>query len=406
MLELVGKKFRKAFAAARPARCLALLLSAVLMLSLSACGESASAAESASASEPVSEAVSEPAGASAADPAGEASPDPVSEASADPVSEASADPAGTSDADPVSEASGEPVSEAAESSGTPSGSSGGRNNADLTPRAPRPQKYKIPEFLDAEFDASAAQGNAETQVDLSHVSEGYVAMICTSSVKIKFQVIKDDLTYTYSVVTGEEQIFPLQSGNGHYVFRVMKNTEGKKYAELYRCEADVTLLSEFEPYLRPNQYANYTEETGAVKTAREFAKSAKDAPDFITKVYDYICSNVTYDDVLAETVTSGYLPDPDRTIEQKKGICFDYACLTASMLRSQGIPTKIIFGYVAPDDLYHAWNMFYTEETGWVAVEFKISEKAWNRIDLTFSANGADSQFIGNGTNYMDVYQY
>ena len=62
-------------------------------------------------------------------------------------------------------------------------------------------------------------------------------------------------------------------------------------------------------------------------------------------------------------------------METGKGICFDYASLAASMLRSQGIPTKIIFGYVAPDNLYHAWNMFYTEEKGWTKVEFsRISE--------------------------------
>ena len=374
-------------------RALAVLFAAALLFSVTACGENASAAEGSVSTEA-------PGGSAAENSSAPGSEAPVV-SSSEPESEAAAE----SVPEPVSEASAEPVSEA-DSKSTTSVGTGNSKNADLTPRPARPQRYQIPEFLDAVFDPSAAQGNSETAVDMSHVSEGYVSMICNSSAKIKFQVLKGDLTYTYSVVTGKEQVFPLQSGNGHYVFRVMKNIEGKKYAELYRCETDVTLLSEFEPYLRPNQYANYTEETGAVKTAREFAKGAKDAPDFITKVYDYICKNVTYDDVLAATVTSGYLPDPDRTISEKKGICFDYACLTASMLRSQGIPTKIIFGYVAPDDLYHAWNMFYTEETGWVSVEFKISEKAWNRIDLTFSANGADNQFIGNGSNYMDVYQY
>ena len=93
-------------------------------------------------------------------------------------------------------------------------------------------------------------------------------------------------------------------------------------------------------------------------------------------------------------------------METGKGICFDYASLAASMLRSQGIPTKIIFGYVAPDNLYHAWNMFYTKETGWVSVEFKVNEKEWTRMDLTFSANGSDQKFIGDGSNYADVYQY
>jgi hypothetical protein len=76
------------------------------------------------------------------------------------------------------------------------------------------------------------------------------------------------------------------------------------------------------------------------------------------------------------------------------------------MLRSQGIPTKMIFGYVSPKDLYHAWNMFYTEETGWITVKFEVSADEWNRLDLTFSANGADAAFIGDGSNYADVYCY
>jgi transglutaminase-like putative cysteine protease len=76
------------------------------------------------------------------------------------------------------------------------------------------------------------------------------------------------------------------------------------------------------------------------------------------------------------------------------------------MLRSQGIPTKVVFGYVSPDDLYHAWNMFYTEEDGWTAVEFRADPNSWNRIDLTFSASGSDADFVGDGSNYTDVYQY
>ena len=101
-----------------------------------------------------------------------------------------------------------------------------------------------------------------------------------------------------------------------------------------------------------------------------------------------------------------YQPDPDETMKTGKGICFDYAALAAAMLRSQGIPTKLIFGYVSPDDLYHAWNMFYTDETGWVTAEFKVDSKNWTRLDLTFAANGSDAKFIGDGSNYSDLYQY
>ena len=122
--------------------------------------------------------------------------------------------------------------------------------------------------------------------------------------------------------------------------------------------------------------------------------------------YQYICDTVKYDDEFAANVKSGYLPTPDETMETGMGICIDYAALAAAMMRSQGIPTKMVFGYVSPNDIYHAWNMFYTEETGWVTVSYEVKGGKWNRMDVTFSANGADSQFIGNGENYADVYYY
>ena len=266
--------------------------------------------------------------------------------------------------------------------------------------------FEAAEFKPAKFDSSKAEGNSEVQVDLSSTAKGYIALKCDSDKRVKLQVLKDDDTYTYDVEMGKTQIFPLQCGNGHYSIKVMKNIEGNKYAELYACETDVKLKDKFGPFLRPNQYADYTEKSKCVEEAKKFAEKAKTEEEFVNEVYDYVCKNVKYDYDKAKTVKSGYIPDPDKIMKDGKGICFDYASLAASMMRSQGIPTKIIFGYVAPDDLYHAWNMFYTEESGWTKVEFKVSSKDWSRIDLTFSANGEDGDFIGDGSNYTDVYQF
>lgn len=269
-----------------------------------------------------------------------------------------------------------------------------------------PGDYKIPKFLDSVFDESKAQGNNEVKIDTSHTKEGYVSLVCNSDARIKFQTIKGEETYTYDVVQGEKQVFPLTCGNGKYTFRVMKNVEDNSYFELYACEEDVKLKDKFQPYLRPNQYADYTEDSECVKIARKMAEESTCESDFISKVYEHVCGNVEYDYDLAKDVPSDYIPEPDKILAEKKGICFAYASLAASMLRSQGIPTKIIFGYVAPDDIYHAWNMFYTKKDGWVTVEFEVSGKEWTRLDLTFSANGAENEFIGDGTNYQDVYQY
>ena len=54
---------------------------------------------------------------------------------------------------------------------------------------------------------------------------------------------------------------------------------------------------------------------------------------------------------------SGYLPDLDQVLEKKMGICFDYASLTAALLRVQGIAVKLVIGYA--DNTYHAWNEVY-----------------------------------------------
>lgn len=287
--------------------------------------------------------------------------------------------------------------------GGPSGGSGGSGSGASSGGG----GYKAPKFKGASFHADEAVGNGQVAIDLSAASKGYVAIAGTSEKRLKFQVIKGAETYTYDVSSnGEPSVFPLQCGDGEYSFKVMENVMDSKYAESFSTSADVQLKDEFAPFLRPSDYVDYNKKSACVSKAAEIAANSAEAMDVVSGVYDYICDNVTYDEEKAQTVQSGYMPSPDDTIASGKGICFDYASLAAAMLRSQGIPTKVIFGYVAPDNLYHAWNMFYTEETGWVTVDYEVNADSWNRIDLTFAANGADSDFIGDGSHYSDVYIY
>lgn len=268
------------------------------------------------------------------------------------------------------------------------------------------EKYEVPEYAEASFHEDQAITDGRVKFDLSAVEEGYVAVSAVSDKRLKFQVDTGDIYYYDLKNDGTPSIFPLQSGNGHYVFRVCENIVESSYAYIAEASADVTMIDEFQPYLRTNDYVPYEKDSECVKLASQFASESYSALDVVDQVFRYVCQNVTYDKAKAENVQSGYVPDPDETLKTGKGICFDYASLTASMLRSQGIPTKLIFGYVSPNDVYHAWNMIYTKETGWIVAEFKVDQNDWNRIDLTFSANGADAQFIGDGGNYTDVYQY
>lgn len=292
------------------------------------------------------------------------------------------------------------------------GCDGGEQEASQSraPEARDPEEktvYTAPEISAAVFHRELAAGDEAAAIDVSAVSEGYVAVSARSQSRLKFQVIKDSVTYTYDLPNdGRETIFGLQSGDGSYRFRIMENVVDTSYIELFSTEAEVRLLDEFQPFLRTNQYADYSENSDCVKKARELAGEAGSQLEAAGNIYAYILDHITYDKEKAATVQSGYIPSPDETLETGKGICFDYASLAASMLRSQGIPTKIIFGYVAPEELYHAWNMFYTEESGWITVEFQVSGEKWNRMDCTFAANGADPSTIGSGENYTDLYVY
>ena len=262
------------------------------------------------------------------------------------------------------------------------------------------------DVLTSEFHADRASGNGRAQIDVSSTSQGYIAVSASSDKRLKFQVIKGDITYTYDLPNnGTPAVFPLQSGSGSYHARIMENVVDNKYAELYGTNFSASLSDEFQPFLRPNLYVNYHPGSACVQTAGSIAGGVGTSPEKVAAVYSYVCAHVTYDREKAASVQSGYVPNPDQVLASGKGICFDYASLAASMLRSQGVPTKMIFGYVSPNGLYHAWNMFYTPETGWVTVSFQANP-GWNRLDLTFSANGADDSFIGNGGNYSDLYFY
>ena len=126
------------------------------------------------------------------------------------------------------------------------------------------------------------------------------------------------------------------------------------------------------------------------------------------KIYDYVVNNLTYDTQKAASVQSGYLPNVDAVMDSGKGICFDYAALMASMLRSQEVPCKLVVGYTG--DVYHAWINVWSEEDGWVEGLIYFDGKVWKLMDPTFASSGNQSnkimEYIGNGANYKAKYLY
>lgn len=252
------------------------------------------------------------------------------------------------------------------------------------------------------------QGGGVT-LDASNVNQGYVMLKReTAGKRIKVQITKG-VTYTYDLnATGAYEVFPLTEGNGSYTVKVFENISGTKYSQLFSDTVSANMANPLSPFLYPNQYVNFNGNTSSVKIADKLAKNEPDEIKKVAAIYNFTIGAMTYDVNKAKTVQSGYLPNIDAVLAAKKGICFDYASVMTSMLRSQGIACKLVVGYTG--NVYHAWINVYTAKTGWVDGMIYFDGKKWKLMDPTFASSSNNSKeiqkYIGNATNYQAKYAY
>lgn len=268
----------------------------------------------------------------------------------------------------------------------------------------------LPDILKPEASGTATEKNDKAIIDYSHTEDGYVMVQYKAQTekKLKAQVKGPTTTYTYTIQQGEWETFPLSDGNGSYQVTVFENVESKKYAAVAAVSLTVEMKDEFAPFLRPNQYVDYADAKETLLLAATLVQGKKTELEKVEAVYDYVVNNISYDTELAATVKSGYLPELDKVLETKKGICFDYAALMTGMLRSQSVPCKLVVGYAG--ETYHAWISVYTEKDGWIDNAIYFDGTAWKRMDPTFASSANQSEailkYIGDGSNYTEKYIY
>ena len=251
-------------------------------------------------------------------------------------------------------------------------------------------------------------------VDISNVESGYIMLRYTgdaSKVVIQIKSTSSPLIYTFNLdVNGNWEVFPLTMGDGTYTVNILEHVEGQMFAVAMSTTFNVVLENEKLPFLYPNQFVNFNENSKATALAAELAKSASSELDVVRRIYEFVINNITYDYIFAEMVVSGqithHVPDLDATLASGRGICFDYASLMAGMLRAQHIPAKLITGYVS-GGIFHAWINVYILDIGWInAIHFDGMD--WALMDPTFSAAfnsaGNIAGFVGIGSNHSPLF--
>ena len=273
-----------------------------------------------------------------------------------------------------------------------------------------PPRDSTPKVLTPSADGVTVYQNDFASIDASNTSQGYVMVKYNgTNEKVKLQITcPDQSCYTYLISDrGAYDTFPLTAGNGSYALQVLENVAGDTYTVSLAQSINVSIEDEFLPFLYPNQYVNFHTDSKAVSKGRDLAKDTYSDLDVVQNIYNYVIKNISYDTEKAQNVSYGYVPDIDDTLSSKKGICFDYAALMTSMLRSQNIPTKLEVGYSG--DAYHAWISTYIDDKGWVDDIIQFDGDTWQIMDPTLAAtndSAAVKKYVGDGSHYVVKYTY
>ena len=268
-----------------------------------------------------------------------------------------------------------------------------------------PPRDSTPRVLTPSADGVTVYQNDFASIDTSNTSQGYVMVKYNgTNEKVKLQITcPDQSCYTYLISDrGAYDTFPLTAGNGSYALQVLENVAGDTYTVSLAQSINVSIEDEFLPFLYPNQYVNFHTDSKAVSKGSDLAKDTYSDLDVVQNIYNYVIKNISYDTEKAQNVSYGYVPDIDDTLSSKKGICFDYAALMTSMLRSQNIPTKLEVGYSG--DAYHAWISTYIDDKGWVDDIIQFNGNTWQIMDPTLAAtndSAAVKKYVGDGSHYV-----
>lgn len=182
-------------------------------------------------------------------------------------------------------------------------------------------------------------------------------------------VEKGRQTYSYRLPKSQNISLPFGSGsyhvsvykgNGrHFEFLEEKSMRTTISSVKQATQQHVLIPGTSEPYVKRilnTQFKGWTKWSADKK---------------VRQVHAYVTKNYRYDYVLEKKVPDWYQPNYSKLSKTKKGICYDFASLNASLLRAMHVPTRLVMGYPSNTTSYHSWNEVYVN-------------KSWKVVDPTF----------------------
>ena len=212
------------------------------------------------------------------------------------------------------------------------------------------------EEVTARFPETGDQRKTEGDltIDYSHMDQGYVmvrAQKCNTKMKLTVEHGSDWLQYSMNNEEKYETI-PLQYGSGEYTFTLWlaDKADSNRYGKIGTITLKCSIPDENSCFLYPNQYVNYSADSPVIEKARELCRDLNNPADIAKAICSYIQDVFCYDFVKSVTADEEQLPDIETAWKEKAGIEQDLSAVTCAMLRSQGVPAKLVIGTAEDSD--------------------------------------------------------
>jgi transglutaminase-like putative cysteine protease len=149
----------------------------------------------------------------------------------------------------------------------------------------------------------------------------------------------------------------------------------------------------FEEYLSPTPLTALDDELAGI--ADDIRQNSAGPSDAAARVCSWVHSTLTY-----ETGATGVSTSAVEAYIARRGVCQDLSHLAIGMLRSMGVPTRYVSGYLHPGGTVEVGKAITGESHAWI----EWFDGSWNRFDPTnLTAPGQAHVVVGRGRDYRDV---
>jgi transglutaminase-like putative cysteine protease len=173
---------------------------------------------------------------------------------------------------------------------------------------------------------------------------------------------------------------------------LVRTTHSQKIPEIDHVKVeDLAAKLENDVYLLRLSYPEkIKKQEEIIKILKEIDYSDKSIIAIAQQCNEYIFTNFTYTKGITNIETT-----IDEILEHRKGVCQDFALVLLQLLRTAGIPSRYVSGYICPNEsglrgegATHAWVEIYSPIQGWLGID--PTNNIWtmdNHVKLSVGLN-------------------